>query len=495
MDRPAVSSILELKQSCEEWLRAGKISLVVKQLSRIKTSDVPRNLILDFARLARRCNQVGLGLRFLRPLMTGKKGLGENATIQEKAEYGVLLQRYGSTSQALKILESLSPAEAPESLLYRSFCHFSKWEYGAALPLLETYVALPSLDSYQRLIGRVNLASVFVVLKMWEPAEKLLSELRAEARSSSSRRLLTNLLELSAQFEILRGEHSLARPWLEEGEGLLRGEDSLDTLFLEKWRGVLKAESGDFTALRSFRAKAEAKKHWESLREADLYLMKYTKDVDLCGHLYAGSPLEGYRRRILESAPSGFEPPSEFELGSGNSRLDISGGLWNGREILTKGQKIHLLLQFVLSDFYRPRRMATIFSEIFSDQNFDIFSSPGRVYQIVKRAREMLLENGIPLGLFEEKGNYHFFLPPGLLKVRLALRKPAANPHEIRLAALEVAFAGREFTAREARELLDLPLTSFHRWMQWALQEGHLVRIGEGSRSRYRIPGISKISA
>ncbi len=44
-----------------------------------------------------------------------------------------------------------------------------------------------------------------------------------------------------------------------------------------------------------------------------------------------------------------------------------------------------------------------------------------------------------------------------------------------------------EFTAREARARLDLPLTSFNRFVTWALEEKLLTRISGGAHTRYQL--------
>jgi hypothetical protein len=60
--------------------------------------------------------------------------------------------------------------------------------------------------------------------------------------------------------------------------------------------------------------------------------------------------------------------------------------------------------------------------------------------------------------------------------------------HSSNLLLLRRTFEGRRpFTALEACERLNLSPSGFLRLVTWAIEHGHLERVGRGRSSRYRI--------
>lgn len=486
----------QLKEKCEEWLRSGQPGRVARALARINSQKLERPLRLDFAQLARRSGAFAAGLRFLAPIVRpSARGGSVDPTPAEIAEYGALLQKIGSPSEALKTLESLSEAMAPEALLYRSFCHFSRWEYSKAVPLLERYVMNPVLSEYQKVIGRVNLASSYVVLRRWDQAESTLNELIRETREKGYHRLEANSHELLAQVFIQNSSWDRGSAELDEAERILKGEGTWDVLFVEKWRSILVAlRSGETGPLQGFRGQALEKRHWESVRESDLYLLKAGGDERLFRRLYMGTPYAEYRERIRAVTEGKFEVPGEILLGTEGPVLELSDGTLNGEMVLRPGQKVHQMLLTLFSDSYRPWRMASLFSEVFFDQHFDVQSSPDRLHQILRRAREILESRGLPVRITEDHGNYHYLLEPGVRVLLSSREKPRAIEEHHLTRVFEILGDG-EFAAREARRVLGLPLTTFHRVLEYGLSRGFLEKIGSGPRTRYRSARKSRRSA
>lgn len=451
---------------------------------------------LAFAQIARRANRINTGLRLLSPLIQAESEGLPGPTASEAAEYAVLLQRAGSVTEALTRLSKIDPREAPETLLYRAFCHFTRWDYGTARPLLEAYVAHSGLSDYQRFIGRVNLAAVHVTLQATDEAGELLKSLLEESARRSYTRLHSNALELSAQVSIQRGEWRRAERDLDEAANLLSaGTGSLDSLFVRKWKSIATSlETGDPGPLKSFRAEALSARHWESVREADLYLLRAEPNESAFQRLWAGTPYPEYRERIVAAAHDRWALPSHYSIGTGNRHLDLTLGEENGVALFGSAKRPHALLLALFSDFYRPRRLGTLFADLFPDERYDVEGSPNRVHQILLRTREILSDRELPLRLSESDGDYHFELGAGL-RVELPLTPAPEHPQDVTIVKLERHYADREFSAKEARESLGVPMTSFGRVLDVALKTGRLEKVGAGPRTRYRFVKDLKKSA
>jgi hypothetical protein len=184
---------------CDQEIRAGRTAQAAKELQQLNTAKVPREWRLPLANLCRRAGLLNTGMRLLTPVVHPERTkTGDTASNAELAEYGVLLHRIGATREALHTLEKVNTIEVPDALLYRSFCHFSEWEYEGATKALEAYTTQTS-SGYMNFVARVNLASAYVGGERFEQALDLLARNIEEARANSYSRLQGNCHELRAQ--------------------------------------------------------------------------------------------------------------------------------------------------------------------------------------------------------------------------------------------------------------------------------------------------------
>jgi hypothetical protein len=478
-ERRTEADWLKLKQTCEEWTRSGESRRVNHVLAAIPNRDIPHRWRLPFANIARRGGLILLGLRLLAP------SLKNEPTPEELAEYGVLLQKNGSVREALNALEKIDGDKIPDALLYRAFCLFTRWDYALARPLLERYVASSKITEYQRTIGMVNLASAYNSVQDFARARTLLSELIETCTQKNYARLEGNCHELLAQVHVQNRDWRAAKEELGKAEKLLANDFSLDRFFVQKWNWIISAlKSGDVSTLIELKSKALELKHWESVREADLYLAKVSGDRDLFQHIYFGTPHESYRQRLRAECP-GIDPAEELFLGSGEALLDLPLSEIDGVPVFKSGKKIHQLVCLLLTDLYRPHRLAPLFAGLFPEENFNVFSSPNRVHQLLRRARKTLKDEKLPLEILEQDGAYSLAIQPGL-RIRLELERKVECPEHAHLIRLKTLFPDMVFSARDARSKLGLPLTSFHRVLKYGLEKGLLSQHGNGPKTRYK---------
>lgn len=478
-ERKTDSDWLKLKQSCEEWTRTGESRRVHHALSEIPNKEIPPKWRLPLANIARRGGLVLLGLRLLAPALKAEP------SNEELAEYGVLLQKNGSVREALNTLEKIDTTEIPEALLYRSFCLFTRWEYAAARPLLEKYVASPALGDYQRTIGMVNLASALLMVQDFSGSTKLLQELIEICSSANYARLEGNCHELLAQVHLQKSEWLNAEAELAKAEKLLANDFSLDHFFVRKWKAVISAlRNQDREPLDCLREEALELKHWESVREADLFLVKLTGDEELFQRVYFGTPHQSYRDRLRIECPK-IEPREELILGSGDRVFDLTLGELDGETVFKSGKKIHQLICMLFLDLYRPQRLAHLFAELFPEENFNAFSSPNRIHQLTRRAREAVAHEGLPLTIEENAGTYSASLQAGLM-VRLTGERKVTSSEHAHLIRLKLLYPDLQFSAREARMKLGVPLTTFNRVLKYGLESKLLSQHGNGPKTRYK---------
>lgn len=476
----------ELILRCENRIRAGEVSQAARELSALNHVRVPREFRLPLAKLCRRSGCVSLGLKLLTPLtraLQEKKNM--SPTPGEWAEYAVLLQINGSVNEAVTILEKVDASKAPEALLYRSFCHFNRWEYGAAVPILDEYVA-SGIDDYARLVGSVNLLAALAMEKEHDRALHLLESLLPACRRGQYLRLEANCLELRAQVHLQSGDWDRASLDLEQAVKTLGQANIPDTLFILKWRALIEARvTGSTGPLDRLREEARRRHVWETDREVDFLALTLRFEQDRFEKLIFGTPHGAYRRRVLAELKTDVKSPYA-DVGDPNGPLfEVESGTWRGEQILKAGSKTHAILAILAHDRYKPLGVGSLFSELFAGEHFDIFSSPDRIHQIIRRTRQWIDESRVGFELVEEKGKYR--LNCDGIRLRLPFEKTPLQRGEILFRCL-LSSGKNRWTASEIRGRLGLTPAEYRQFIDWSLTEGRLERSYDGSTPLYGVP-------
>jgi hypothetical protein len=487
----AVVNFKDLIRECEADIRAGMADQAALRLRELPTAKIPDDLRFTFANLCRRTGLVSIGLKVLTPPhLRDRAEWLLSVGPAEKAEYALLLQRIGSVNEAMRILDRVDAAAFPDALLYRAYCHFNRWEYAEAIPLLEKYVGGP-LDEYKLLIGRVNLVAALVSTGARSASAELAALLKA-CESGGHVRLAANCHELRAQLALAATDLAAAKDAIAAALGILSPAKTLDQLFARKLQAVMTAvENGRAEAMEEFRREALDRMDWESARDIDFYMLKLNFSYERFEHLIFGTPFAAYRERVCQALGRRILKDSYVFGDAGGPVMDVAKAEIDGLPCLTVGGKIHQMLGILLRDFYRPKTLAALFSELFPSDHFDIFSSPDRVHQILRRTRAWLAEAGIPAEIVEID-RYYQIQVTGKFGFRLNLDRAPLDWNLVHFRRLKcIASADRLYTPKELRQKLGLGLTPFRRFATWAMEEGKLERSGTGSTTVYRLTGGS----
>jgi predicted negative regulator of RcsB-dependent stress response len=471
--------------SCDALIKAGKLGEVATLISGLNMARVPRQPRQALAKICRRAGMIDRGLRLLQPIIRAQGAEAEKAEAGEISEYAVLLSRNGSIQEALELLAEVDARTCPEALLHKAFCHISNWDYAMAKGLLAEYLLAP-VEPYSKLVARVNLASAYLALNEVGAAAEFLGETIELATQAKAWRLLGNCHELRAQARFRSGDFTGARASLAEAEQINGQSNSYDQLLIYKWHSIMDAtERRSIEPLEAFRSAALARKHWESVREADLFIVQMRFEQGLFDHLLFGTPQPPYRekiRQLIEREPS----PSYFFGRRGGRWLDLELGELHGSDNLSPGKKIHQVIAALTKDFYAPRNVGVLFAELYSGEHFNIDSSPLRLRQAVSRARRWLRENGLAADI-ESRDGYRLSIV-GDFAIRLPLERPAVSSHPVLLEKLSRYFRPEDlFSAEDACARLRLSRSGFRRLASWAQKDGSLRSFGAGKSVRYAI--------
>lgn len=468
-------------------LTAGQVSGAVKQLARLNLARIPREFKVELAALCHRAGMNAMGLRLLGPLVRAEKNMANlSATPAELTEYAGLLRRSGAIREALKLLQAVDARAVPRSLLYQTFCLFNLWRYDEALACLDRYLQF-DLNPYALAVARVNRLAALVILGRTDDALALADVCVRTHAELAYHRLLGNSLELRAQIYVEQHDHARARLDLARAHELTERSGLVDSIFVQKLQAIMDAYDGhSVEPLRVFRQHALAHRHWESVREADLYILTHAFDPALYDYLYFGTPHSGYRQR-LERKTGHACTRSSYLLGSPEApRLDLASGALSAHEPLTPGGKIHRLLVTLLQDFYSPPNVGAAFSAIFPNEYFDINSSPKRVHQIMRRARRWAEAEKIPLAIHCRTGLYTLQVN-GALSFDVPARLQNQDRNGFYLDSLKQQFGGARFSAQAVRRRLGLSPDQCKRLLRWAVHENLLEKRFAGPATEYRV--------
>jgi hypothetical protein len=492
----------EIYQKIDGLVRAGNLGPATALLVKVPIKDVPRADLAPLAALARRAGLPRLALRMLNPIVRPEKGWIEDpATESEKAQYGVALIGVGATPEALRIFESIDTARAPEGLLFHAFGLIGQWRYAEAVPLLDRFLTVRP-EPYLGLVGRMNLAASLIYVGNLVRARQILREGTEQAEEQGATRLAGNARELTAQLLIREGELARARAHLKNALALPGASASLDGFFSRKWLAVcdLMESRGSTEALEGMlriREEAVGRLHWETVRDVDAHLAVRARRAEELAKVYFGTPFPDYRKRLLEDFGPDSELPLEFvwrtQLGLGQRPgefdlfrgQDLGRSRRGGRGARLKPGLLLGLLRALSSDFYRPLRPATLFSELFPDEFHNPLSSPHRVHEIVLRLRHWFKEEAhLSVGIEQLAGAYRV-RTSGSYGIRVRLERSGQSQAAFVLETLRKKLPAVTFTAEAAADVLGLSPRSARRFLSQGAREGLLESLGAHSNRRY----------
>lgn len=493
--------LLELSVQMDQWIRQGQSSLAKTELSNLleKKIKIPRSLAVDFSNIARRLSQHYLSLQIMRPYIHPTVPLHPPASATEQAVYAGALAKIGAAAEAWRMLETLDPSPNPEIYFHKSTIHFQRWEYSKAIPLLKKYIQHKAISEYERLVGKVNLAAAFVIERKSTQASHLLLELLELTGQQNLKLLYGNVLELFAQLEIACRNFSQAETYLQLAHQGLAETSSLSEFFIRKWLTILalqkQAQPGPvfIDNLRNIRQEALERRHWESVRECDFYLSLVLKDKDIFCHVYFGTPFLKYRQKMKAQVNFSVTLPATYCWQVGllpdpkNLRIfDME----KAKEVKTNislpvGGVLHLALNILCTDFYRPVSETSFFAHLFPDEYFNPENSPARVSQVIHRLRSWFVEAQIPLDVEVSQREYRLIANEGYGILVLQTQKPM----DFRLSRLETLkhkWPYQSFAVREASVELQCSVSAASRLLSWAAKNRKILRSGNGSSISYR---------
>jgi predicted metal-dependent hydrolase len=476
-------------------IQRGQGARVREQIAGLTPRDVARADAATVAQLAWRSGIPELGVRLLNAIVRPSPRRPATPTAAECAEYAVCLIRSGSVDEGLLLLAGIDGAQTPQAIFYRVVGLVAQWDYERSVPLLESYLASPSLSEYQRLVGLVNLAAAYVHLRRLREAQPLLRELLYKSSLHRYQLMVGRVMELAGEYFIESRRWQEAHEFLDEAQARLRESGSIDAFIVRRFQAdLVYLESGGERGekeLLAVREEALSRSHWETVRELDRLRALPARDPALWHRVFFGTPFAPYRRRLLEDmrVDAAQLPPSfEHVLGDparAAGTFDLFTAMdERGKRALKSGSLTHRLLTTLASDFYRPATIPSLFAKLYPDQHYHPLHSPALIHDAIARLREWFERGRLPLTVAVEGHHYRLACSRGY-RLRIPRPEALALPYLAKLEQIRRVSGDKPFGVTEAATWLDLPRRSTARLVNQACDDAVLDRVGNGRFTRY----------
>lgn len=389
-----VEAIEQLK-TIDSLIRSARGDDARSFLKKINLSKLSEELKISFADLSRRLGLPYLTLKILDPLVKQDGQYKSNITEDVKSLYAISLSRIGAFKESDSLFNSILKS-SKKSLILNASAMLDQWNYVKAKAIYEKLLSDFELNEYEESVVKLNKISCLISLEKYERAIHDINKSTINWQKKYPL-LYANSLELMAQSYFFLKKYDNAIKTSEYSISLLTTEANYN-LFAEKWlvisNGFLKNKI-ELSWLK-FRDKVIINKDYESLRDLDLFESCITKNFSQFLRVYKGTPFPHFKRRAVNMFGRNIKIPSSYSISFGEEvnlhttiiNLNLSNVQCNDTIIQLKGQSIRIL-NTLLKDYYKPVPLGEIFSTLYPDSYFDIWSSPHRVYMTLYNFKKL----------------------------------------------------------------------------------------------------------
>lgn len=295
--------------------------------------------------------------------------------------------------------------------------------------------------------------------------------------------LLGNLYEINAQLNFNLENYMQVEFDLEKSSQLLQQADPGHLLMIQKWKILTQLKTTTKNSqlikdLQTLKSKAVHFKEWELIRDCDLHLATCNKNHDLLLQVYWGTLYKQFKKRIINLGlnEKSIHAFYYWKFGQSNYNLDL--------QSLAPTALLKSVFYYLTRDFYRPIRAIELFSLVYQNEYYNPVTSPKKLQTLIKRSRQWLLANKIPLEIKNYRNEYKLVATqPLCLKVHSAI-----NPANIQKKHRSLdQFKKILFTTKDYAKVFQVSQRTAQREIQNHLQHQRMKSIGFSVAKKYKI--------
>lgn len=482
----------DLFEKLENWTRSGKKGLAVEALKQIDRSQLDIEELVVLAKFTNRNHVYSLTLQYL--YKEKQKAFEMKIQLPQDfiTTYAAALLGVGATEEARSLLKTQQ--NSPPALLSYALSFFSTWDYEKSIPILKKYLKIQT-DEYMLLVGRINLVAAYIGKGDYEIGQNLLLNLQKDIiKNPKASVLYGNTFEIQSQIDIENKDYIKAQNSLDNAKEIFKDQLTRYSLYVNKWQAVaqlaLQPDSLLFqNQLLDVKKQALTLRNWETLRDCDFQLARFTENDVLLQRNLVGTPFVGYHRRIkhlygLEvntAKPFFYNPESDQNLIS-TADLDLTSP---PQELMSSKNCLNLL-NLLTRDFYRPARIGVLHAALFPAEYFNPFTSPQRIRNTILRLNQINRELQTGLSVEVKHGDV-FLRIERQVAIKLFFKASLFDKENEFLKFIKRYFKGKYFTARDVCAALKISLRQAQNILKTGIEKKTIERIAKGRSTIYRI--------
>lgn len=489
----------------ENFIRVGQTSLAQELAQSLLPKVKSLNAIekIKLGNILRRTSNFTEATRLLHKFARSEKTPKD---IRDSAilEYGTALLFLGVIEEGMEILQKLDVNHYPSVLVNMALGYQQEWDYTAAVPLLEKFVSSKNIDSYQRLVGEVNLQISYLSADFSKLTWDRVQELGKEISSQNLTLLSGVFTQIEGRFLSSQKRYDEARTIFQKGLSKLQNVATFDRLRLQKWLLINEFERDPqqkklLAQLLELKAQSQQLNDSETLRECDRYIGQFESHSELFNYCYHGTPYPAYR---LYFPINQVQPTWSLSLDSDGKQIITNESqeslaidmldeplIRTTKKTLTTGSCMQLLLTALTLDFYRPMTLPRFFRYAYPGQHWNPATSPIQVRQGLFRLRHWLQKSGYNLKVHENNSKYFLAAKNNTQPILIGPNKFSFDQKISHI--LKKEFGDRNFSFEEFRKLSDHSLRTMQRVLSDLLQKKILIKEGETRATRFKVNNIS----
>lgn len=471
----------------EKNIKAGKHKEAIKSLSELNRKKVPREFAATLAHFAFRVSTPLLALKILHPYIHNEYLRQDPPSSQEKMAYATGLFALGAVREANQILQDINSQAEPEVLFHQGIAGVYEWDYETTVSKLRAFIKATNVSEYRKLVGKVNLLAAYIYLLRWDEAEPLLEEIIGICNQEQHVLLLGNCYELKAQFYFFQKKYDKSLEYANKSFEILKDQNGLYYLFSKKWQILasyfLSPNLNALNELVLLKEKAREVRHWNTLRECDLFLAIARKDDQLAQKVMVGTPADSYRHRVRFLFSGNLKIPNKYywylgEIPGANCEITF-----DPYEKLFKRVQLLSVYDALTRDFYKPSSIGDLFEILYPDEKFNYNTSPIRVLKALRRLNAWFKNNEPRLKIKFQKSEFSI---QAIQPIKLiVIRGQALSSTNVHFEKLQKQFTYRRFSVGQASQFLSVSKATTQRLLKTAMHNGVLSKEGTGRSTVY----------
>jgi tetratricopeptide (TPR) repeat protein len=481
-----------LHEKLEEWTRVGKRGMVIDSLKKLDRSRCQVDDLIAFSKIANRNHLYTLSLKFLYKDKQTTEEQKKSLSTDFITTYSAALLGIGATEEAQKLLKT--QLENPQALFSYSLSHFSTWSYESAITYFKKYLRLQP-DGYMHLVGRINLIAAFIGSGDYQSGKILLSDFMKDIKDNPRATILyANCWEIKAQIEIEEKDFRQALQSLNFSKTIFKDQLTRYLLYVNKWEAVaeLALNPGSLEnqqKLMNIKHQAKTLRNWETMRDCDFQLARFTQNSKLMQRTLWGTPFPDYHDRVrilygyeIQSEKDFLFVPEENENLSGSTSVDLI----QPADVLIQQTQCLNLLRVLTRDFYKPPRFGVLHAELHPAEYYNPFTSAQGIRNTILRLNKLngKMQNGLVVKV--EGGDVFLHSLQGKA-LRIQNSKRLFEKKQYWLQLICANFKGKRFTTSSLENLIDLSKRSLIEVLNYGIQKNKLKKYGLGKATYYKI--------